>query len=343
MKWFNIDLHISVISDLKSIFSDQGHSNEDISLSGHSWVMGRSKSSEPLLSNWQGLTPKICDEFYKKYRDTLDKYDGFIVTYPPAFSLLFEKFNKPIIVYVPIRYEAPFTNNPPLLKWFNDFLIRGIDSNQIHLVANSIYDQKYCEYFLQRPCSYITSWCDYGQTYPKWTGASQEFLQFNDTKFPISIPGVVNRANLRRPYKWSDLEKFRGIIHVPYNISTMSLYEQYTANTPLFLPSIDFLIQLKEFGALNQITWNKTFNLPSVKDDSPNNFDNNNILKRWLPYAEYYNQESMPFITYFDSLSQLIKLKDSVNLNEISEKMSQHNLVKKGRIYESWANLLNNI
>ena len=35
---FNIDLHISVIADLKNIFESLGHEVESKSLSGHTWV-----------------------------------------------------------------------------------------------------------------------------------------------------------------------------------------------------------------------------------------------------------------------------------------------------------------
>ena len=40
MKFFNIDLHISVIADIKKIFTDLGHEVDDWSLSGHAWAFG---------------------------------------------------------------------------------------------------------------------------------------------------------------------------------------------------------------------------------------------------------------------------------------------------------------
>ncbi|MCJ7767674.1 hypothetical protein MUP79_04735, partial [Candidatus Bathyarchaeota archaeon] len=36
----------------------------------------------------------------------------------------------------------------------------------------------------------------------------------------------------------------KGIIHMPYECSTMSIFEQYSANVPLFFPSKSFLKEL---------------------------------------------------------------------------------------------------
>ena len=44
MKFFNIDQHASVISDVANIFKNLGHEVEDWTLSGHHWVVGKSKA-----------------------------------------------------------------------------------------------------------------------------------------------------------------------------------------------------------------------------------------------------------------------------------------------------------
>jgi len=349
MRFFNFDLHISVIEDVKHIFKALGHEVDSCCISGHHFVFNN--KTEPLdivnQYNWQQLTPEMCDAFYERYKDEFKDYDGFIVTYPPAFSLLFEKFNKPIIIYAPIRYETPFTKNPTLLKWFNDFLKRGIDSKQIILVANSVYEQKYCEFFLDRPCSYITNWCDYGDTYPKWTGTDPRFLLFNDSNIKIESSRIQDRHTLQKPYKWETIEAYKGIIHIPYNISTMSTYEQYTANTPLFFPSQSFLLEMMQgdTNVLCGLTWNQYHNLPPAEGDNPNNYKDINVLKKWLPLAEYYNQESMPYITYFDSFNHFVEMikNEQVDFADISDKMKAHNIVKKHKIHNDWKELLDKI
>jgi hypothetical protein len=41
---------------------------------------------------------------------------------PPTFSLLYKKFDKPIIIVAPIRYEAPFWDKEEKWKNFNEYL-----------------------------------------------------------------------------------------------------------------------------------------------------------------------------------------------------------------------------
>lgn len=349
MKFFNFDLHISVIEDIKHIFKQLGHEVDSCCISGHKFVFNNATKPLDIIHqlNWQQLNPDICNSFYNRYKNELSQYDGFIVTYPPAFSLLFAKFNKPIIVYIPIRYETPFTKNPELLKWFNSFLKNSIDSKQIILIANSKYDQKYCEFYLERPCKYITNWCDYGGLYPKWSGIDNRFLLFNQSTINIQSSRIINRDILQKPYKWETIESFKGIMHLPYNISTMSIYEQYTANTPLFFPSEEFLLQLvkQNTNVLSDISWNQYHNLPPTIGDNPNNYNNINILKKWLPLAEYYNQESMPYITYFNSFDHFVKMikNEEVNFNDISNKMKTFNEVKKINIHNKWKEIIDKI
>lgn len=344
MKFFNLDLHASVIEDIQDIFNNLGHGVYSYNMSGHCHVFNKQRSPPLIINgnNWCKLNKDVCDQFYEKYKDMLEDYDGFIVTYPPSFALLFEKFNKPIIVHVPIRYEVPFQNDLMKWKWFNDFLIRGIDEKRIFIVANSIYDKEYCEFFLERECQYITSLCEYKGSYPKWTGDSDNFLIFNKSSLRIGSKNIIGRP---ASYNWKDLENYKGIIHIPYNISTMSIYEQYTANTPLFFPSIDFLFELMSKGidALSEITWNQIFGMQPTNGINPNNYKDLVNMKTRVTDAEFYNQSSMPFIVYFNSFEDLKEKLTSTNLIEVSNKMNKFNVIRKQKIYDQWKHFLKRV
>jgi len=344
-KFFNFDLHISVIEDLKCIFKDLGHQIDSRCISGHTFVFGRPAIPMEIVNqyNWMQLNPSMCNDFYERYKDELRSYDGFVVTYPPAFSLLYEKFDKPIILQVPIRYETPFTMKPDYWKWLNEFLKKGIDDKRIILVANSIYDKKYCEYFLERECKYIFNICDYGNTYPKWTGTLDKFLLFNDSNIKFVSPIIQDRHQLKVPYTWKQIEEYKAIIHIPYNSSTMSTYEQYSANTPLIFPSKDFLVELMmgNTNVLCGLTWNQYFNAPPTAGNNPNNYKDATVLKEWLSYAEYYNKESMPGIIYFNSINHLKQLLTSpVDYNKISTNMATYNILRKEKVMNAWKEII---
>ena len=328
MKFFNIDLHISVIADLKNIFSKLGHTIIDKSLSGHTWVFNRQCDSLKLINqnNWRRIDKRFCDLFYKEYRDELRDYDGFICAYPPSFSLLYEKFNKPIILQVPIRFEVPFENRPAELKWFVDFLKSGIDNKQIVPVCNNLYEKKYCEKYIEREWMLIPNICNY--TGIEYIGGSDCIL-YSRSDVSFNNPTIKHKDQyLGRNYKWCRLNTVKAVIHLPYNVSTMSIFEQYTGNIPLLFPSLEFNMELYEKGlTLTELSWSQK------KEDSAD----------WIGLADYYNQEWMPYVTYFSSFNEVNDLVSRVNWPDVSERVKLFNENRKKKIYYKWVSVLENI
>ena len=199
MKFFNLDLHISVIADIQNIFDDLGHTVDNWSISDHSFIMKKEKKNVKHVnsSTWRSLNDEMINNFYNEYKEELKKYDGFIVTHTPCFSMLYEKFDKPIITVASTRYESPFSNNITMWSKLNNFLKKGIDNNQIIPVANNKYDKKYTEIFTEREWKHIPSFCEY--TNSKYRGIKNKFIY--SSKFNPSF----NIANLA--YKNRELKK----------------------------------------------------------------------------------------------------------------------------------------
>lgn len=329
MKFFNIDLHISVIEDLKTIFSKLGHTVDSICLSNHNFVFNRSTPVIPGISqtSWRNLDQNMCDRFYEEYKDKLKDYDGFIVTFPPSFSMLYEKFDKPIIMQVPIRFEVPFENKPKLRDEFIAYLQRGIDAKRIIPVANSKYDKEYCEKYIGRSWLHIPNICDY--TSIDYSKKGTDWVLYSKNKIPFSHANLIPKSQyFPLHYDWSALNNVKGIVHFPYNISTMSIFEQYTGNIPLFFPSIDFNLELYRMGhTLSEIGW------------GGNEMDR----REHIALADYYDEEWMPHIRFFDSFKDLRYILDSVNVSNVSDNMRYFNRVRKERILEKWKQVLDNL
>lgn len=341
IKFFNLDCHISVIADLKTIFEDLGHSVTSWSISGHNWIFDRAPNSLDVINpqNWKSLDDNMCERFYLRYKDELSIYDAFICTYPPAFSMLYEKFNKPILCHIPIRYEVPFSNNKELWEKFNLFLKKNIDNKLLIPVANSMYDKKYFEFFVDRNCDYIPNLCEYTNT--KWNPQRDEFLQYGFTNLNLGS-NIIHKDSLGK-YKWDEITKFKGIILIPYNVSTMSLFEYYTSNIPLFCPSKKLMNELYTKSlVLSQLTWNQTFSLPPssvidcLRTNDPNDYIKFEIISEWINYSDFYNEEWLPYITYFDTFEELKDKLQNVNLFEISKKMETYNQQRKNKVYDFW-------
>lgn len=351
MKFFNLDLHISVIEDIKIIFNNLGHEVDSLSISDHNWIFGREPAKIDVINknNWQNLDKDICNRFFDAYKNKLIEYDGFICTYPPSFSMLFERFNKPIILQIPIRYETPFFNDP--VKWneFNVFLQKNITIGKVIPIANSEYDKQYFEFFVKKECDLIPNICDYTNT--TWNPTKNKFLYSGRLPINFKEDSVEDRNKLHM-YKWEDIASYKGIIIIPYNCSTMSIFEHYTANIPLFCPSKEFmkLLYSKHNNfVLSELTWNKTKNLKQgsridcERERDPNMYDNYEIMNKWIELSDFYNTEWMPYIVYFDSFEDLEQKMKTVNLEEVSNNMKEFNVIRKQKIYDKWNKVLEKI
>lgn len=321
MKFFNIDLHISVIEDIKTIFNSLGHSVDSWNLSGHNWVFGRSPANVEVVnqSSWKNLDQKMCDEFYNRYKNDLSKYDAFIACYPPAFALLYERFNKPIYAIVATRYEYPFSNDLEKWNWLDNKLKNMIDSGQVIPIANNKYDRYYCGYFLERDFKHIPSLCNY--TNAKYAGMKDPIVSGR------SSINIFNHISSLGRFTWGDLYSHKAIIHIPYNTSVMSIFEQYTANVPLFFPTIDFGKKVQ--GYLSELLF-----MPNIR------FDNELITDNVIGLSDFYDEEWMPYVQYYDSVDNLVHKINTVDLENISYQMSETNKTRSSKIINAWSSIL---
>lgn len=352
MKFFNIDQHVSVISDIAHIFNNLGHQVDDCSLSGHSWVMNKQKKPI-LLSDGTALTcsgvctEEVCDKFYEQNKDKLNEYDGFIACYPVEFALLYERFNKPIIVVNCIRYEHPNTRNPVLWGRINSFLKTKHQDGSLYYVCNNKGDQYYTNYYTGIWGMHIPSLCEY--TNAKYTGIKNKYV-LHERSIDVGVPGDlwVSLSALRNnhwKYSWEDLYSHRGIIHVPYHNGSMSIFEHYTANVPMFMPSKNYARQLfHEHKMFDDLTFYHLYKLPEPEDyNNPNSLRNPEMLNMWLDTCDFYDEGNMKYIQYFDSPQHLTHLLRTVNVQEISRNMADHNLLRKASVYNNWQQILTSI
>ena len=104
----------------------------------------------------------------------------------------------------------------------------------------------------------------------------------------------------------------------------------------------------KELFAQNKIFSDLTFyriNKEKEPDDinNPNSLRNAEVLNKWIDTCDFYDEGNMKYIQYFDSPGHLEHLLNTVNTNEISYNMSQHNLIRRSSVYNNWQEILTSI
>ena len=325
MKFFNLDLHVSVIQDIKQILEPLGHTVDKWSISGHSWVFGKEADKVDVVNQqtWLGLDQDMCDRFYERYKDELSDYDCFIACYPPAFSLLYEKFDKPIIAVSATRYEHPFSGDENRWGWFNEKLTGMIDSGQVIPVCNNKYDKLYCEHFTNRTWHHIPSLCDYTQATYRPNPINGCIMS---SRVNHQVDGCKHISSLGR-YSWENLYSHKAIIHVPYNTSIMSIFEQYTAGVPLLFPTLEFGKVIE--GYLSELFFHANERIvPTLYSDQA------------IMLSDFYDHVWMPHILFYDSFKEIPQILSSVDLLDLSERMRDFNDARKLTITERWQDLL---
>jgi len=371
MRFFDLDLHVSVIEDVAWHLRNLGHTVDSHLMSGHNWALGRPKASmgngpglhkigygSVNLATWESLFDKLVDGEYAQVKAWQEEnkhldgeYDGFIATYPPAFALLYEKFAGKVIIDAAIRYELHFTERPELWRDFNERLHKMQDAGRLRLVANSRYDAAYIEYFSGLKTRRIPSLCAYIDEHtPKCTRRGTKFLAFGDhpgarecaKEFPNEVFFV---RDILQQYRHDEIIKAKGVVWFPYNVNAMSFFEQYWLEIPLFVPSMKFMVELRDKGlAGTQMTWHRNVgggsNLPAFDNSlanhvlgDPNGPDG---FTQWMRLWDFYDNVEFPFIIYFDSWADLREKMAAKDYEPTSTLMREHNVKRRASNLAAW-------
>lgn len=296
MKFFCMDLHISVIADFKTACPDV--EVVDWCLSGHAWVMKRNQDYPDHINpaTWKNLNPDMIKKFQDRYDPFLKTFDGFIVGFCSAFAMIYEKYNKPILMMNAVRYDIPFCFTKDMMmrtKW-NECLDRLNRNGLLTVVSNNKADQLYTKLGCGMDSIVIPSLCLYTNT--TYNPTKPTFLAYNGSF--AAHPLLTAKKDLPHPHEWSDVTSFRGIVNFPYEVSLMSVFEQFTAGCPLFFPSKSY--------------WKTRPGIQSLSaywaDKLPPEFASMSTTDAWIDLADMYETFQSPNTYYFDSEEHLFHL-----------------------------------
>lgn len=315
---FNLDLHTSPIADLREGFSNYGVCLISWNLSGNNRNFRKFfKIKDPVypLSNksWTSFSDSDFQKFRNRYRFFLSRFDAFVVCFPPAFAEIFVSFDKPVLVNIGTRYEAPYTRQQERWNSLNRTLKSGVDSGKITIVSNNQADADYLHHFTGISATVLPSLCDY--TKINWTGARKSNVLFcRNTELANKIIAesngqmVLSKDYLGSNWKYEDLADLNSITVIPYNISTMSIFEYATAGIPVRVPSPSLMLKLcLEYpDILNEVSFLGAWGLDFEQtDDQLLNYLSKETLTWWLERADYYQSNLMPNVQVFESISEI--------------------------------------
>jgi hypothetical protein len=309
----------------------------------------------------------IADQFYQLYRDQVEMnlVDAFVCFHPASMCELYMQFDRSIIIIASTRYELGRSNASQWLAW--NINLKKIASNPKNLIAaNNLYDAEYIRYFTGIHVTVLPSYCGYTQC--EYNSTRHEFLlaPIHAKQFELIFMKSLERSlyeqrstNIRivpirqiyYNYQYEDLAHHPGIIYAPYQVSVMSLFEQYRMNIPLFFPSLDLLTRWQyDHQVVSERTWDQTLygirpqrsNINGVLTDlpDPNNEFDRNAIRYWLNFSDFYQ---WPHIIYYESTNDLIEKLLSTDLPMISRKMKAYNKQVAIDLRTKWNKILTNV
>jgi hypothetical protein len=316
---FNMDLHIAVIRDLATGLKGLDAHLTSWSLSGHNALIRRAyRFPDPVAivnaRTWQQLDENMIDEFRDRYGRYLSSFDGFVTTLPPAFAELYGDTGKPQLIVAATRYEAPYSDRSADWARLNSFLRAGTAHRSLQLVANNRGDADYLTHFTGIIPDVVPSVCDYQQSRGRLG---------NGRSVVLGRPGPAMRQAIAAgqgawttlddaygtPYRWEQLSSSDEVFVLPYNISTMTLFELATAGTPVAVPSPQLAAELaaEDLSILSELSYFQVRGLSpaGLPEGDPNDFSAPGFLEWWLHRADFYNTELMPNVRVLDSLEDL--------------------------------------
>lgn len=362
-------VYFSPIHDLKNILIPMGVEFFDKSLSHSCSRTSTCNSPLLILTRENGMNPsnEISLKFYEFYKNQIEMnlVDAFVCFHPAAMCELYMPFNRSMIIIASTRYELSRFEPDEWKKW-NENLIKISQDPKNVIAANNLYDAEYIRYFTGINVTVLPSFCNY--THSVYNPKRKEFLlaPIHATKFELMFQHLLRESleqyytnqikivpirYLYKNYEYSDLTNHPAIIYVPYQVSVMSLFEQYRMNIPLIFPSLDLLTKWHyEHGVVNEKTWVQTLKgiipssskIPGVLTNipDPNNDRDRISIRHWLNFSDFYQ---WPHITYYDSTDDLIKKLNTTDFKMISNKMKEYNKQFEENLLKKWKDILKNI
>ena len=383
---WSADFHVAPVTDLKSLLTPLGVEFIDLSLSPHCNLVCNCDAKKRLKVIRQGNVLNIQEEnfrlFYDAYYNDTEfaRVDAFFVAYPMSTFENYMPFNRSIIALAATRYEnARFITR----TWTRmNHRLRTLAANPLNVVAaNSLYELEYVRYFSGVQSVYLQSFCAYTQVYYSPSPDRQTYLlsalrgeldgdaaefgamwrrEFNlsYTRRGASFVLETLRKRYQGVYSYADLVSHLGIVYVPYQISYMSIYEQYRMHIPLFFPSLELLTKWQHtYWIMTERTWDGvgrkrphgSYQKPYQQRHSqqhdgaiitqapdPNNEWDEEAIKHWLAYSDFYTLPHFVLYKSVDDLVQILEEKTEQELRETSERMRKYSRGVLAELLRFW-------
>lgn len=245
---------------------------------------------------------KRAEDCWNKYKDYFNTFDLVITSDTAPISRVFlqHNFSKKLIIWVCNRFDyydsASLDCKFPDEEYYQ--LISSIKNKPNVIIAgNSFFENYYAKNIKNtdigslviKPIGCMSKlYENYNNTDVENKNETFFIPQYHNETILMNLHSKLTELNIKsfngRHGGLKDLQQFKGIIHIPYAWSTISMYESFHLGMIYFIPSITFIMTLSGSG-------NFWFQPP--------------FSKELLKLSEWYNDDNKENFVYFDSWEDL--------------------------------------
>ena len=310
---FALDLHTSVTRDVSFSLEKSGFRLKRWSICSSSYLYKEPNLKLRFINsrNWRDLSSVDIENFRDKYSNFLEQNDAFLVSYSFSLLRIFAEYKKPILAINATRYESPYTLQESEFNSLNKLISDLYQRNLLMVVSNNKGDMDYLEYFTGVKSQHIPSLCEY---IPEMKGSNGKWVVISRNQ-DLAKHVASYASNMHSQYELypngfshSEFANNKGVVYIPYNISTMRLFELATAGFPIRIPSDRLLMEWIHLqGVLDELSWVQVAgtSCPIWLKDTPADPEWVDFYKWWLQRADWHNTTHFPNVKFFDSLDEL--------------------------------------
>ncbi len=315
MKLLHLSFHKGCINDINFVCNSL---NIDCEVLSQNLDWNTNKDIPTLFEEHDqhyNITKDRALKYWNKYKDYFNTFDCIITSDTAPLSRIFLQNNnwtKKLIIWVCNRFNyanrGPFNNGFPDQEYY-DLFRNALNNKNIYIVAYTQFEIDFCKLYnininpnnLIKPsggisATYLTNSLDIN------------ILENNsNTLFIAPYHNETNMMNLQlflqnknincicKKYNGPiELKSFKAIIHIPYALSNLALFEIFQLGLIYFIPSFNFLLEL------NKSSSNFWF------QDKHQAFKNQEVI-------EWYNPLYKDLFIYFDSWDDFINKYNNLN------------------------------
>lgn len=313
---------------------------------GDAWPsqLGPLDSSIPLLHG--DIDTVVPDSLLDSIKES---YDMIITSHCMRYPLLFQRTGLPLLHINSTRFGNEITCREEFVELRRR--LRSVSGTQLTIVHNNWADKWYAETYLGFRAPVISSLCDQALRF-RISAPGPKFLLWDtrghargggSTLFREILARLGGRCDitstLTPPSGWLDddmLADYRAVIHVPYNISTMSCFEQAAAGIPLWIPSAELLREaLREYS---EVSW-YCFQADKTGAERPDQVWDTAVLDEFIRRSDF-RKDILGTILEFHSVDDLVSRIDQVDYDTIPKQALGLTVARKKKAIDAWATTL---